>query len=396
MCFTPNNCDKRPADCGPACDVDRADVVGVVGETARLANKIGLASTVGLVLTPALGASARRVSRVDKHHGNSSETCLVRQERSKLKERPPRVHRSLALPDGYPLADMRQVFQRNPSRGVPSLRDDAFRDDVVRVGTKAGLLARETLEVSFRRLGACRLQFGSERLVPLSNFLDYCSCVRLPVRIEGDVSDPQVYPEPILGLDGRAVRDVDRHEEVELSRAVHEVSLSSNSLEASPVVVADSAGHDDATVESQQTHAIESLLEGVEPLIVGDGSVFSERRTLGLVSLIDLADLGNCSHGVLRGKSKQISQIAVVELLQTNLVGRPKLEGSLRQPRAGFVDPLHRGQEMRLLVEVDEQLDSGNELHYYRTTRSMLEMQPLRKRRFLPVLKDGASASRER
>jgi hypothetical protein len=396
MRFTLNSCDRRPDDSGPACDVDRSDVVGVVRETARLTNKIGLSSTVGFVLTPALGASARCVSSVDTHHGNSSETCLVRQERSKLKERPSRVRRSLTLPHGYPLADMCQIFQRYPSRGVPSLRDDAFRDDVVRVGTKAGLLARETLEVSFRRLGAGRLKFGSKRLVPLSNSLDCGSRVRSSVRIEGDVSDPQIYPEPILGFDGRAVRDVDRHEEVELSRTVHEVSLSSDSLEASPVVVADCAGYNDAAVESQQAHAIESVLEGVEPLIVDDGSVFSERRTPGLVPLVNLADLGNCSHGVLRGKSKQISQIAVVELLQTDLVGRPKLEGSLRQPRAGLVDLLHRGQETRLLVEIDEQLDSGNELHYYRTTMSMLEMQPLRRRRFLPVLKDGASASRER
>lgn len=396
MRFTPNSRDKRPADVGPACDVDRTDMVGVVGESARLANKLGLASTIGLVDTSAKGAGARCIPRIDNHHGNPSKTSFVCQERSKLEERPSRVHRSLALPDRCPLADVRQIFQRNPSRGALGLGDDAFRDDVVRVGTEAGLPARETFEVSFGRFRAGRLENGSKLLVPLSDFLDCRSRVRLPVRVERDVSDTKIHSEPVFGFDRRTIGDIDRDEEIELPLPVHEISLASHTFETPPMVVTNGARDNKASIESKQAHAIETVLEGVEPLIVDDGSVFPEHRTLGPVPLVGFADLGESTHGMLGGKTEHLPQITVVELLQTDLVGRSKLESPFRQPRTRFVDPFHRGQEPSLLSGINQQLDSRNELHDYRTITSMLEMQPIRRRRFLPALKDGASASQRR
>jgi len=396
MRFTPNSCDKRPADVGPACDVDRANMVGMVGESARLADKLGLASAVCLVDTPAKGTGARCIPRVNNHHRNPSKTSLVGQKRSKLEKRPSRMHRALALLDRYPFSDMRQIFQRNPSYGALGLRNDAFRDDVVRVGTKTGLPARKTFKMSFGRLRANRLKNRSKLLVPLSNFFDCSSRVRFPVRVECDVPDAEVHPEPLLGLDRRAVGDIDGNEEIELSLPVHKISLSSHSFETSSVVVTNSTGNNDATVEGEQAHTIESVLEGVEPLIVDNGSVFSEHRTLGLVPLVGFADLGKNTHSMLGGKTKHLPQIAIVELLQTDLVGRLKLESPFRQPRTSFVDPFHRSQKTSLLFEIDQQLDSRDEFHYYRTTMSMLEMQPIRRRRFLPALKDGASASQRR
>ena len=396
MRFTPNSCNKRRADSRPACDVDRADMIGMVGESARLTNKLRLASSVGFVVVPTLGTNARGVPWIDNHHGNSSKKSLVCQKRSKLKERPSRMHRSLALPDRCPFADVRQIFQRNPSRGALGLGYDTFRDDVVRVGTKAGLLARKTFKVSFGRLGASCLKPGTKMLVSLSNFLDCSSRVRFPVGIKCDVPDPQIHSEPVLDCNRRAIGNIDGNKEIELSLPVHKISLSSHSFETSSVVVTNSTGNNDATVEGEQAHTIEPVLEGVEPLIVDDGSVFSEHRTLGLVPLVGFADLGKSTHGMLGGKTKHLPQIAIVELLQTDLVGRLKLESPFRQPRTSFVDPFHRIQKTSLLFEIDQQLDSRDEFHYYRTTMSILEMQPIRRRRFLPALKDGASASQRR
>ena len=59
MRFTPNSCDKRPADGCPACDVDRTDMIGMIGESARLANKLRLTSS-GTVLIRTLAGGARR------------------------------------------------------------------------------------------------------------------------------------------------------------------------------------------------------------------------------------------------------------------------------------------------------------------------------------------------
>ena len=396
MRFTPNSCDKRPADGCPACDVDRTDMIGMIGESARLANKLRLTSSVGFVVVSTLGTNARSASWINNHHGNSSKKSLVCQKRSKLKERPSRMHRSLTLPDRCPFADVRQIFQRNPSRGVLGLGYDTFRDDVVRVGTEAGLPARKTFEMSLGRLRANRLKNRSKTLVPLSNFFDCSSRVRFSVRIKCEVPDPQIHSEPVLGFNRGAIGNIDGNKEIELSLPVHKISLSSHAFETSPVVVTNSTGNNDTAIEGEQAHTIETVLEGVEPLIVDDGSVFSEHRTLGPVSLVSFAYLGKSTHGMLGGKTKHLPQIAIVELLQTDLVGRLKLESPFRQPRTSFVDPFHRSQKTSLLFEIDQQLDSRDEFHYYRTTMSMLEMQPIRRRRFLPALKDGASASQRR
>ena len=396
MRFTLNSCNKRRADSRPACDINRADMIGMVGESARLANKLRLASSVGFVIMSTLGTNARGVPWIDNHHGNSSKKSLVCQKRSKLKERPSRMHRSLALPDRCPFADVRQIFQRNPSRGALGLGYDTFRDDVVRIGTETGLPARKTFEMSFGRLRTNRLKNRSKTLVPLSNFFDCSSRVRFSVRIKCDVTNPQIYPEPVLGFDRRTIGNIDGNKEIELPLPVHQISLSSHSFETSSMVVTNSTRNNDAPVESKQTHTIETVLEGVEPLIVDNGSVFPKHRTLELVPLVGFADLGNGSHSMLRGKTKHLPQIVVVELLQTDLVGRLKLESPFRQPRTSFVDPFHRSQKTSLLFEIDQQLDGRNEFHYYRSTMSMLEMQPIRRRRFLPALKDGASASQRR
>lgn len=393
MRFTLNSCNKRRADSRPACDVDRADMIGMVGESARLANKIRLASSVGFVVVSTLDTNARGVPWIDNHHGNSSKKSLICQKRSKLKERPSRMHRSLALSDRCPFADVRQIFQRNPSRGALGLGYDTFRDNVVRIGTEAGLPARKTFEMSFGRLRTNRLKNRSKTLVPLSNFFDCSSRVRFPVRIKCDVTNPQIYPKPVLGFDWGTIGNIDRNKEIELPLPIHQIGLSSHSFKTSPMIVANSTRNNDAAIEGKQAHAIETVLEGIEPLIVDDGSVFPEHRTLELVPLVGFADLGKGTHSMLGGKTKHLPQIVVVELLQTDLVGRSKLESPFRQPRTSFIDPFHRSQKTSLLVEIDQQLDGRNEFHYYRTIMSMLEMQSIRKRRFLPALKDGASAS---
>jgi len=59
MRFTPNTCHDGLHDSSPACDVYRADVVGMVAVPARAALKLRLAPAVGLVDVAAHGAGAR-------------------------------------------------------------------------------------------------------------------------------------------------------------------------------------------------------------------------------------------------------------------------------------------------------------------------------------------------
>ena len=210
----------------PACDVDRTDVVGMVDEVARLASKLGLALAVGLGDVAARGASPRGVARIHGHELDACDGGLVAEERAQLKERPSRVHRPLAFSDRCPFADARQVFDGDSASGAFGLCDDLFRDAVVGVGTEAGLLAREFLEVAFRRLGADGLEHAAKTLLALTCGLDGGATVGLAIGVDREVSDTEVDAEPAFWIYRRAVRDLDGHVEKPLALAKYKGAAS--------------------------------------------------------------------------------------------------------------------------------------------------------------------------
>lgn len=378
----------------PACDVDRTDVVGMVDEVARLASKLGLAFAVGLVDVAARGASPRSVARVHGHKLDASDGGLVAEERTQLKERPSRVHRPLASPDRCPLADARQVFDGDAAPGAFGLGDDVLRDHVVGVGTEAGLLAREFLKVTFRRFGADGLEHVAKTLMALARSLDGCAAVSLAVRVDCEVSDPEVDAQPALWVDGRTVGDIDGHVKEPLALAQDEVGLSPHAFESRSVVRAGDVGHEDAARDSQERNAVHRL-ETHDPLVVGDGPMGLEVGLADAVTLVRLDHLGDRPHRHLRGQPKLLTQVAVVESLESELVGRLQLESSFRQPRTCLIHALERRQQSGGLLGRWEQLGDGNQFHDLDSVTPRRRMQPRSGRRFLRLLKGAASTPRK-
>jgi hypothetical protein len=230
----------------PACDVGSPNQVRVGREPTRLANKLGPALAVGLVDVAARWASTRGVARICGHKFDASNGGLVAEERSQLKERPSRMHRSLVLPDRYPFTDTRQVFDGSAAPGAFGLCDDVFRDHVIGVRTEAGLLARELLEMTLGRLGADRLKRTAKTLETLPRDLDGSAAVGLSIRVDSKVADAQVYAKPALGVDGRAIGHFDGHVEKPLALAQDKVGLAPNAFEPRAVVRSNDVGQKDA------------------------------------------------------------------------------------------------------------------------------------------------------
>ena len=216
--------DRHVGGC-PACDVDRSDVVGVVRETARLATELGLAPAVGLVDVVATRTGARRVAWIDRDNWHTRKCTFVGQERPELEERPSGVHRSLALLDRYPTADTQEILQGDSTAGAFGLGDDVLRNGVVHVGTKTGLVPRETLEMPLGRLGSAGLEIGSQLVHPLAHGFDARAAVVFPVGVHGEIADAEVNTQPIFGIDGCAVGHFHGDVEEPLALAEHEVSL---------------------------------------------------------------------------------------------------------------------------------------------------------------------------
>src|SRR5208282_5221799 len=367
----PDSRSDRPDYFGPGCDVASADMIGVGRKTAPGADELRLRAAVRLVDVAALGARSARVARVHCDKGDARKRGLVAEERTQLEERPRMQRRSLSLSNRYPIADAIEVFNGDAAAGVFGLANDRLADDVIRVCVKVALPPSELSEMTFGALGTSGLKSGAELGDAGASGQSGLAGVGCAVRVHGEVANAEVDAKPSIRIDGRTVGYLDGHEQVELALAVHEVGLTANSLKASSMVRADSARHDDAPVEREQADTIETVLERVDALVVGDGAERLEGAELRLVATVDLKDLRDRADGMLGRESKPVTEIAVVQPLELDLVGALSLKSPLGQPRTRLVYAPHRGKQTVPLFGRDEQLDRRNEFHSYSRTPSI-------------------------
>lgn len=375
----------------PGCDVSSADVVGVRSKAASGTGELRLRATVRLVDVAALRARPARVARVHGHESHARERGLVCDERAQLEERPRVQRHALSLTNRNPVSDALEILKGDASSGVFGFAYDRLANHMICVGVEAFLSSTKLSEVAPGALGAGRLQgrtkLGDARTVGEDGFAG----MRLPVRIEGKVTNSEVDAEPAIGLNGRAVRHVNGYEQEKLTLAINQVGLTADTLESSAVVGANGARHNEPPVERQEAHAVEPVLEAVEALVVRDSAMGPEGAAPALVATIDLADLADGPHGMLCRQAEEVSHLPVVEPLQSELVCRPKLEGPLGEPVACFVHANHRGKQPSFFLEAHQQSNRRDELHKLR--RSTPKHTSNRRQRFLPRLQGGGGAS---
>jgi hypothetical protein len=152
---------------------------------------------VGFVSVTTLRASSTRVPRIHNLLRDPEKRCLVRNERSELKECPTRVSCSLRAPNSYPVTDTLEVLKSNSSSGVFGLLHDLLADPMVFDDTKPGLLARNFLESSFCTSCTTRLKSLTMTSITLTNSLNPVSRMELSIGINSKVGDPKVNPQPI-------------------------------------------------------------------------------------------------------------------------------------------------------------------------------------------------------
>ena len=384
---------NRPDYFGPGCNITSADMIGVGRKTASGADEVGLRSPVRLVYVSTLGARPTRVARVHSLKGHPRQSSLVGKERSQLEERPGMQHAPLSFSYGYPSSDAREVLDGDSATGVFSFADYCLTDHVVGVGMEVCLPSSELAQMPFGALGARPLKSCSELGVPTTRGKHSFARMRQTVRINGEVSDAQVHAQPFLGTYGRAVGHLDSHEKVEASLSIDQVRLTSCAVEPSTVVFADCTRDNHASINCEEAHTIKPFFEAINPLVIGDSSEWFECATLRPIATVDLADLRYCSNGMLGRQAINFAKISVIELLETNLVGRFQFEGTLREPAARLIHPPHRFQKTGLLVGVYEQLHCCDKLHAHGRTRTMDKCNTKSERRFLPRLPSEAGAS---
>ena len=171
----------------PAGDVSRGVLVCVCFVPAGKTPELGLGFSVSLGDVSAGRTRPAGVAWVDGHTRDSDALRLVFDEGAKLPESPVVQPFPLLLAGLNPLADMRQVFQRNAEAGAFSSGNDCLRYAVVLVLLEPPLFAAHLPKAALCCFGADALQDGASFGVAFAVLLDCRAGVLVAFAVRGDV-----------------------------------------------------------------------------------------------------------------------------------------------------------------------------------------------------------------
>ena len=219
---------------------------------------------------------------------------------------------------------------------------------MILVAAEAGLLVPHPPDLLLRPLGVPSAQPLPLEVVLLPHRLDIGSRIGVPIRIGGDVDDPQVHADEVIRLHRRAIGDPHRGVEVELAVAIAQIDLASEPVESPAVVFAEHHGDPLASFQRPQADDIEPL-EAEDAFVVGDGAMRLEDGADRLVSPEALHRLGYGPDRQLRREAKPLADLAVGQLVERWLREDAGLESDVGREARGLVEPPHHGEQERLL-----------------------------------------------
>lgn len=328
----------------------------------------GLTVTVGLLTVATLRARATRVPRVDWHDWYAGLSCFVFDEAPQLPEGPAALPVALATANRDPRADVRQVFDCNPSLRVLSGPNDPFTDHVIVVTPEAGLPSRERLQAFRGAATASALQTPAISMVASTDALDGLSSVVPAVRVGRQIHDPEVDPEEVGGLNGRALRQVNTGIEIEHAVPKDEIDLTFDAVEPLALVLAVDHRDADATRQGHQAD-LRGRLDAQDPLVVCDRAIWPEDGTAGVVALEGFSRLPDGAHGQLCRQAESLSEIPITSGMDRLGGEHAGLEAHACGRGGGGIEGVHGLADRLSLIRGRHEAQLQGQLHVdYSTT----------------------------
>lgn len=354
----------------PFPDVPGCVQVCVGRVAARPTYKFTLALSVGFLAMATLVACTACVFWVNSDDWHTVQPSLVGHKLSQLRKCPATHLCPLVTPKPSPIADVRQVFQRNPTCGVFGVHNERLRNAVIEVTTKARLLIANAIQGTTSVLSGTPLivsahlpaERSSGDKMPLPNSFDVFSGHMLAVASGNDFGYSHVNAYEIRHFDWGFIGQVDGAEQVELSVSVDEITLAFKPVESLPLVLPENDRDDLPTFQGQQTHPIHAL-EAHQPFIVSHCPVRFEHRTAILVAREAFHSLADSANGHLARQAKLLTQFSVTAAVNGGLreySGIKPYPGGMRS--CGIKLP-HRGQQQLALIGIRKNLNLQRQLH---------------------------------
>ena len=290
--------------------------VGISRVVARATLKLCLAFAVAFFAIPTRATSARGIASANQTKRYAVSNGAMFDKLSKLVEAPTAVLCPLRLPEPYPFAYTRKVFEFYLASGALSRFNEGLSNLVVGIASKTRLFTRHFLEPSFGAASPAHLQTRAVRL-KLSALLFYLSATkRFTFRGGSNVFNPEVYSERTVRFLWRCIFKPALEVDIPFALCTSNKLPALNGLrgaEQMPLIVTDSQRHLQATINGREAKHL--VFERKDALVVVNRSGFEAARALALT----LTYASNRSDCKVRTQSVPLTNIRVAELLQREL-----------------------------------------------------------------------------
>lgn len=227
----------------PSGDVASGVMVCVTTVPAFHTPKLCLGLPVRLRRMPARRAFPACITRVNRHHRYSSQLRLVFDESTKLAEAPIVQSLPLLLAGLSPLADVRQVFQRNAEAGAFSSGNDCLRYAVVLMLLKPPLFAAHLAKTALCCFGADALQDGAPFGVAFAVLLDPRAGILVALAVSGDIDDAEINAKHAVRREQSRIIKVTHGAEIPLAAHEHQVGFALSVCDQSTLMVTADEGN---------------------------------------------------------------------------------------------------------------------------------------------------------
>lgn len=202
-----------------------------------------LRTAVCLFAVAADRTRAAGVARIYRHNRDACSLRLVADELPQLSKGPIAVSCPLLWPSSpRPLANMRQLFQRDRPLRAFSLCNEPLSDAVVRVLLKPSLPTRKTAQPLFGRPCTDRLECRSTMGVPFPFAIDLRTRMDIAVAIGREIDATQVYPDHSLYLLRIRIRHVAHRQQIEHPFVVDQIAFASAVRQQRALMLAQTVG----------------------------------------------------------------------------------------------------------------------------------------------------------
>lgn len=305
---------------------------------------------IGFLSMSTFKAPLAGICRVYVDYRDACPVCFVCDVLAKLCKSPIAVSGSiLSALNPCPLANVRQIFQRNGPLRAFGFLNESLANLMIDVFLETALPPRQFLQFAFGRACAHLLQFATQTLMSSAAAFNCFTGMHISIACDGDVGHTQVNAQRAFNLLFFRVGNITNRQQKEHTLEVHQIGFTLAKLQIMLLAFTRAIVHALATRCRPDRDDLIVIFPTEDTIIVGDCAMRFEEVFRFSIQLVGIGCFGSTAHHHLSRQTRFLSNVMVKRLVQIVLAKNPIIPGVLANAIANSISRLKRLQEFGCL-----------------------------------------------